>query len=111
TTSKGERLGKTFVCHIITIFLFVRGMMSESQHFKDYLREARLFQRRVLFMLLVMVLMLGGLAYRYHHLQVDLYQHYATQSDRNRVHIQPVPPTRGLIYDRQGILLADNRPT
>lgn len=85
--------------------------MSESQHFKDYLREARLFQRRVLFMLLVMVLMFGGVAYRYHHLQVDLYQHYVTQSDRNRIHIQPVPPTRGLIYDRQGILLADNRPT
>lgn len=85
--------------------------MSESQHFKDYLREARLFQRRVLFMLLVILLMLGGLAYRYHHLQVDLYQHYATQSDRNRIHVRPVPPTRGLIYDRQGILLAENRAT
>lgn len=85
--------------------------MSESQHFKDYLREARLFQHRVLFVLLVIVLLTGGLIYRYHNLQVDNHLHYATQSDRNRVHVQAVPPTRGLIYDRQGILLADNRPT
>src|SRR5690606_38193604 len=53
----------------------------------------------------------GVLVYRYHHLQGVQYQDDATQSDRNRIHVQPIPPTRGLIYDRNGLLLAENRPS
>lgn len=83
----------------------------ESQHFKDHLREARIFQARLLFMAMVVITLIGVLIYRYHNLQVVNYQDYATQSERNRVHVQPIPPTRGLIYDRNGLLLADNRPT
>lgn len=83
----------------------------ESQHFKDYLREAKIFQARLLLMSIVILLLVGVLVYRYHNLQIVNHLDYATQSERNRVHVQPVPPTRGLIYDRQGILLADNRPT
>ena len=44
-------------------------------------------------------------------LQVTEYEEYRTQSDRNRVQLQPLPPKRGLIYDRNGVLLADNRPS
>lgn len=83
----------------------------ESQHFKDHLREAKIFQSRLLLMSVVILLLMGVLIYRYHDLQVVNHLDYATQSERNRVHVQPIPPTRGLIYDRNGILLADNRPT
>lgn len=83
----------------------------ESQHFKDHLREARIFQTRLIFMALLVIALIGVLIYRYHNLQIVNHQDYATQSERNRVHVQPIPPTRGLIYDRNGILLADNRAT
>ena len=46
---------------------------------------------------------------RYFSLQITAYETYRTQSDRNHVQLQPVPPKRGLIYDRNGILLAENR--
>ena len=51
-----------------------------------------------------------ALGWRYYSLQIDNHQHYVAASEENRVHVRPVAPTRGLIYDRNGVLLADNRP-
>ncbi len=83
--------------------------MQESQQFKDHQREAKLFRSRVVVMAVFMLLLVSVLVYRYYDLQIVNYEEYATQSDRNRVHVQPVPPTRGLIFDRNGELLADNK--
>jgi len=83
--------------------------MQESQQFKDHQREAKIFRSRVLVMAVFMLLLVSILVYRYYDLQIVNYEEYATQSDRNRVHVQPVPPTRGLIFDRNGELLADNK--
>lgn len=85
--------------------------MSEDQRFKDHHREARITSSRLIIMSVVMAAMVALLVFRYYTLQVVHHEDYATQSDRNRVHVQPVPPTRGLIYDRDGELLADNRPS
>lgn len=78
--------------------------------FKDTVAERRLFQRRTLLAMVVIVLSLAGLLARFYHLQVVEHQIYTTLSDRNRVQVQSVPPTRGLIYDRNGVLIAENRP-
>lgn len=83
--------------------------MQESQQFKDHQREAKIFRSRVVVMAVFMLLLVSILVYRYYDLQIVNYEEYATQSDRNRVHVQPVPPTRGLIFDRNGELLADNK--
>lgn len=85
--------------------------MPEPQHLKDHYQEARLFKRRLIVAGLIIVLLLGVLVARLYNLQVVNYDLYVTQSDRNRVQVQPLPPTRGLIFDRNGTLLADNRPT
>ena len=53
------------------------------------------------------ILVLG----RYFDLQVNRHQDFVTQSDNNRVLMRPVSPPRGLIFDRNGELLADNQPT
>ncbi|MEI0548636.1 penicillin-binding protein 2, partial [Klebsiella sp. 72742] len=37
--------------------------------------------------------------------------YHSTLSENNRVHVQPIPPTRGLIFDRNGVVIADNRPS
>lgn len=45
------------------------------------------------------------------YLQISNQQYYSTLSENNRVNIQPIPPSRGLIFDRNGILLAQNLPS
>ncbi|TQV68261.1 penicillin-binding protein 2 [Exilibacterium tricleocarpae] len=85
--------------------------MPEPLHLKDHSLEGRIFAYRlVVAAALVMGLSLLLVA-RFYNLQVTNHQDYATQSDRNRVHVQSIPPIRGLIYDRNGVLLADNRPS
>jgi penicillin-binding protein 2 len=78
---------------------------------KDPYNEKRLFAARALvaglFMLCLLLLLVG----RYFSLQILEYETYQTQSDRNRVQLQPVPPKRGLIFDRNGVLLAENVPS
>lgn len=83
--------------------------MAEPLKLKDHYGEARVFTHRVIFVSIMVVTLLGMLVFRYHNLQVVNHEDYATQSDRNRIHVQPIPPTRGLIYDRNGVLLAENR--
>ena len=78
--------------------------------FKNTAAERRLFQRRTLVMIAFVVVALGGLLARMYQLQVVEHDIYSTLSDKNRVHVQSVPPPRGLVYDRNHVLLADNRP-
>lgn len=85
--------------------------MPDHQHLKDHYQEARIFTRRLVLAVLAIAGLLGLLLIRLYDLQVLNYQDYVTQSDRNRVQVQPLPPTRGLILDRNGVLLADNRPS
>lgn len=84
---------------------------NESRQFKDHYTETRLFGSRVVAAFLVVLVLFGILLYRFYDLQLVNYQHYVTRADSNRIQVQPIPPTRGLIYDRNGILLADNRPS
>ena len=78
--------------------------------FKDTAAERRLFQRRVLAMLVMVIVLFGVLVGRFYQLQVIEHDTYNTLSDQNRVQVRSVPPTRGLIYDRNGTLIAENRP-
>lgn len=85
--------------------------MPERLTLKDFSREVRLFGGRLLVAALFVALGFGALAYRYYDLQINHYEVYRTASDRNRVQLQPIAPRRGLIYDRNGVLLAQNLPT
>jgi len=78
---------------------------------KDHLRETRLFNSRAIVAGVLVVLLMGALAARLAYLQITLHDHYRTLSRENRVKLVPLPPTRGLIYDRNGVLLADNYPS
>lgn len=66
------------------------------------------FQLRLAFALLACLLLFGALLYRYFHLQVIRYNYYHTQAEANRISLVPVPPSRGLILDRNGVVLAHN---
>jgi len=78
---------------------------------KDYLRESRLFRVRAGTSTFGMILLLLFLILSLTKLQVLEHQHFTTLSQDNRVKVQPLPPTRGLIYDRNGTILAQNVST
>jgi len=85
--------------------------MQQRAEIKDSLHERRLFASRVVFSAVVVVACFGVLIYRYYQLQVVEHETYRTQAENNRVLVRPVAPTRGMIFDRNGVLLADNRPS
>lgn len=78
---------------------------------KDPQLESRVYGIRTVIAVLLVVVALGAILMRYYTLQITEYEIYRTQSERNRVQLQPLPPRRGLIYDRNGVLLADNQPS
>lgn len=86
------------------------GMAKAKQTIRDHSAEANLFARRafvsVLFVVAFMLLILINL----YDLQVRQFEDYQTQSNGNRIKVLPVAPNRGLIYDRNGVILAENRP-
>ncbi len=77
---------------------------------KDHLHESQLFLGRAIVSGILVILILIALAGRLFYLQVLSHEHFITLSKDNRVKLQPLPPTRGLIYDRNGITLAQNLP-
>lgn len=77
---------------------------------KDHHSERRLFIARVILTSVVAALMLGLVIARLVQLQVINYEHFAERSQGNRIRIEAVPPIRGLVFDRQGRILAENLP-
>ena len=78
---------------------------------KDHLRETQLFSSRIIFFFAITVILIIVLVSRMVYLQIFSHQHYTTLSQNNRVSLVPIPPTRGLIYDRNGVILAQNLPS
>ena len=77
---------------------------------KDHHSERRLFIARVVLTSVISVVLLGLVIARLVQLQVFDHESFAAQSQGNRVRIEPVPPIRGLIFDRKGRVLAENLP-
>jgi len=77
---------------------------------KDRRAESELFTRRAIFCGLGALVLLLILIGRLFDLQIQQHEHFTTLSQGNRVRIQAIPPTRGLIVDRNGQILAENRP-
>ncbi len=75
---------------------------------KDAALETRLFLNRITAAAVLVILMTLGLVARLIYLQILGHEHYAMLARDNRVKIIPLPPTRGLIYDRNGRILAEN---
>ncbi|MEM1230457.1 MAG: penicillin-binding protein 2 [Pseudomonadota bacterium] len=76
---------------------------------KDQRIERALFFNRAVIAFLGVLALTGVLAGRYLELQVFEHETYRVRSDNNRIQTQPLPPSRGLIFDRNGVPLAENR--
>ncbi|MBQ4831683.1 penicillin-binding protein 2 [Pseudoalteromonas sp. MMG010] len=85
-------------------------MLKQRPTIRDHSAEANLFARRAfvgfVFVLILVALLLSNL----YSIQVEHHQDYQTRSNDNRIKVIPIAPNRGLIYDRNGVLLAENKP-
>jgi len=85
--------------------------MSRIYTIKDALSENRLFIGRVSIAFFFIILLTAALITRLIYLQIMGHKHYAMLAKDNRIRIAPLPPTRGIIYDRHGKILAENVPS
>jgi len=85
--------------------------MAPALRIKDHWREQQLFTGRLLVAILFVLGLTGLVVGRLVQLQVGEYEYYSVQSSGNRIRVEPVPPIRGLILDRNGKVLAENTPS
>lgn len=83
--------------------------MNRRMRMKDPVAETSLFFVRATIAAAVIGVLMALLIARLFYLQIVEHHQYRTLADRNRISVQPIAPTRGLIYDRNGVLLAENR--
>ena len=80
------------------------------QRIRDEAAEQRLTQRRFRVLILLVVAALLALGARFAFLQLGAHEQYAARADDNRIGLRALAPNRGLILDRRGRVLAENRP-
>ena len=85
-------------------------MSSLLSPIKDIHSERRLFIARVILSVIVSLLLIGTVVARLVQLQVVDHELFSEKSQGNRVRIEPVPPIRGLVFDRKGRVIAENLP-
>ncbi|STS89139.1 penicillin-binding protein 2 (PBP-2) [Klebsiella variicola] len=83
--------------------------MKLQNSFRDYTAESSLFVRRALVAFLGILLLTGVLVANLYNVQIVRFNDYQTRSNENRIKLVPIPPSRGIIYDRNGTPLALNR--
>jgi penicillin-binding protein 2 len=85
--------------------------MARSVRIKDHHAEQLLFEQRAIVAAVIMLIALGSVIARLVWLQVVKYDYFADLSQGNRIKVEPIPPNRGLILDRNGLPLATNAPS
>lgn len=75
---------------------------------KNYLHEQYHFRLRLGFVALVVLILFSVLAIRFFYLQIRQHDHYQTLAENNRISLVPIIPNRGLILDKNGVVLAHN---
>lgn len=84
--------------------------MKKPVALKDPQQELVLFHRRVVMISVAMVCFVLLIIGRLVHLQLLQHELYTTLSEQNQLNLVPIDPPRGLIFDRNGVLLAKNTP-
>jgi penicillin-binding protein 2 len=85
-------------------------MPPKRQIIRDHTAEANLVARRTVVSIVFVCVLMSVIIINLYQLQVIHYEDYQTRSNGNRIKVLPVAPNRGLIYDRNGEILAENKP-
>ena len=107
--------GRSRLALTMARFLFASRVRSRSDdatfgshELRNPEREVFLFRRRLSIAGMLVALALLGLFVRFFYLQVVQHTHYQTLAETNRIAIVPIVPNRGVIRDRNGIVLAQS---
>lgn len=84
--------------------------MSKLNHIKNYYLENKLFKKRLFLSGIIIICLLAVLIVRLGYLQLHSHVLYAGLAAHNKLVLLPIEPNRGLIYDRNGVLVATNTP-
>lgn len=79
-----------------------------QRQIRDARHEALRFRNRAIAGFAIIALCLAALAARFVWLQIVRHDEFTARADSNRISLRSIAPTRGLIYDRNGVLLAEN---
>jgi penicillin-binding protein 2 len=82
--------------------------MNRNIELKNHQREIYFFRLRLVLSLVIVALLLLILLARFFYLQVLRHDYFHTLSDGNRIYVLPIVPNRGLILDRNGLVMARN---
>ncbi len=82
--------------------------MNSSRELRNHQNEQHNFKLRLSILGLLVLIAFSLLAIRFYYLQINRYDHYQTLAENNRIAIVPITPNRGLIMDRNGVVLAHN---
>jgi penicillin-binding protein 2 len=82
--------------------------MARFVELRDAQRELATFRRRVALLAGFVLVLFGVLFLRFGYLQIVKRDHFHTLAENNRISVVPVVPNRGIIVDRNGVVLAHN---
>ena len=87
---------------------FHRSSTLQPPELKNPERELQYFRRRMSIAGVIIIVAFGGLLARFVQLQLIEHQHYQTLAESNRIAIVPIVPNRGVVTDRNGVVLAQS---
>ena len=82
--------------------------MKRRIELRNHQRERYFFQLRLVLGAAFVVVLILVLLARFVYLQVVRNDYYSTMAENNRISVLPIVPNRGLILDRNGVILARN---
>lgn len=82
--------------------------MAYSNELKNHQNELHHFRLRLTVLGFLVLIAFSVLSFRFYFLQINRYDYYQTLAENNRISIVPIAPNRGLITDRNGVVLAHN---
>jgi penicillin-binding protein 2 len=85
--------------------------MAPAARIKEHWREQQLFNSRILLTVFLLLMLAMLVIVRLAQLQVLKYDYYSAASSGNQIRAEPIPPIRGLILDRNGKVMAENKPS
>ena len=83
-------------------------MLIQTTPIRQHSSQTRRFRSRVVFAAMAVFLVFAGLMGRFAYLQLWQHEYYTTRAEYNRISLVPIPPNRGIISDRNGVILANN---
>ncbi len=85
-------------------------MKKTRESIAEPVQQRQIFSRRALVLAIIVLIAAAVITYRMIELKVIDHHYYVSAARNNRIQIDPVAPPRGLIYSRNGQLLAENIP-